>query len=209
MRTRSMKTPVHERILLVEDEKRLREMLLRALPDMGYEATGVHTAEKALAVMEQTPHGIVVLDLNLPLMSGVELMEILHDRWPETSVIILTGFGDLDAAQKAIRLGVVDFLSKPCGLGDLERAIDRARRRQPTRPPIDTAVEPEPTREAAAPAQSAEGPVHLADIEKSYILAALRRHHGNRNAAAAELGISVRKLYYRLAEYERAGTTLP
>jgi len=195
---------------LVEDEKRLREMLLRALPDMGYEATGVRTAEKALAVMEQAPHGIVVLDLNLPLMNGIELMEVLHQRWPETSVIILTGFGDLDAAQKAIRLGVVDFLSKPCGLGDLERAIDRARRRQPARPPIETVIQHPPSR-AAAPSHSApaEGPVHLADIEKSYILAALKRHHGNRNAAAAELGISVRKLYYRLAEYERAGTTLP
>ncbi|MFQ5410911.1 MAG: response regulator, partial [Phycisphaerae bacterium] len=124
----------YNKILVVEDEHRLREMLLRAIPDMGYEAKGVASAEQAVAVMEGDPHGILLLDLNLPVMSGIEAMGILHERWPDAEVIIMTGFGDLETAQQAIRLGVVDFLSKPCSLGDLERAIDRARRQAPEKP---------------------------------------------------------------------------
>ncbi|MFQ5501337.1 MAG: response regulator [Phycisphaerae bacterium] len=200
----------YHKILVVEDEHRLREMLLRAIPEMGYRATGAGSAEQAIAIMERDPHGIILLDLNLPVMNGIEAMEILHERWPEAGVIIMTGFGDLEAAQQAIRLGVIDFLSKPCSLGDLEKAIDRARRQAPEKPAIsdellkdDAWLEPE---EGLSEAM-ATGTISLAEVERNYILAAVARHAGNREAAADELGISVRKLYYRLSEYQRSHHT--
>jgi DNA-binding NtrC family response regulator len=116
----------------------------------------------------------------------------LRKEWPAAQVIILTGYGDLPAAQRAIRLGVVEFLTKPCHLRDVELALERARQR---REMIWTS-QPDPDN---APQQAKA--VTLANLEQQQILAALDRHQGNKTAAAAELGISRRTLHYRLAQY--------
>jgi DNA-binding NtrC family response regulator len=117
--------------------------------------------------------------------------------------MILTGLGDLDAAQRAIRLDVVDFLSKPASLGDLELALNRAWRRR------NQLLERDPLHADATAAfafdAESDSARNLRDVEREHILSALDRNHGNRGAAAAELGISIRTLYYRLAEYERQG----
>jgi DNA-binding NtrC family response regulator len=209
------------RVLLVEDESRLRDMLLRALAEMGLEPAGAGSAEQAQRVMEHRPAPVVIVDLNLPAASGLDLLRILRDRWPATQAIILTGFGDLDAARQAIRLDVVDFLTKPCALGDLEIALSRAFQRLLKADPtalVRDQQEQEDAEEAAnaappAAAASAleftprEGSEALSmeDVERRTILAALEKHNGNRTATAAELGISLRKLYYRLAQYQKQG----
>src|SRR4051812_40835583 len=90
-----------DHVLLVEDESRLRDMLVRALREMGFQPSGVTSAEAAVRVLEHgalTP-GILILDLNLPGMDGMELLATLRQRWPAVQVIILTGFGDLSAAK--------------------------------------------------------------------------------------------------------------
>jgi two-component system response regulator RegA len=192
-------------VLVVEDETRLREMLLKAIPDMGFPVKGTRTAEDALRIMEQEPHEIIVLDLNLPCMDGLEFCEVVHQRWPQTRVIILTGFGDLPAAQKAIRLQVVDFLTKPASLGDIEASLERARRnrQEQATAELDTGITIDPEPDDEEP--DTEGRATLEDVEREHILAALDRNKGNRAATAAELGISVRTLYYRLAEFQRQG----
>jgi DNA-binding NtrC family response regulator len=203
------------RVLVVEDEPRLRDLLLHAIPDMGFEALGARTAEEGLRFMEADPRGLIILDLNLPGMSGMEFFEVVRQKWPQTQVVVLTGFGDLSAAKQAIHLDVVDFLTKPCHLGDLERALDRARRRlappdaAPVLPPLgpeDAADEDVPADQAALTAEGAAAQVRkLDDIEREHILAALERNVGNRTATATELGISLRTLYYRLDEYRKKG----
>ena len=227
-----------DRVLLVEDESRLREMLTRALREMGFHPTATGSAEAALRVLEHgppPPPGILILDLNLPGMDGMQLLGTLRQRWPTLQVVILTGFGDLEAAKKAIHLDVVDFLTKPCALGDLEIALDRARSRLRPREGPDPAAraemldraarneveEAERAAEAAAedvpprpqpqpppleftPRESSSA-LSLEEVERQHILAALDRNRGNRNATAAELGISLRKLYYRLAQYQKQG----
>jgi DNA-binding NtrC family response regulator len=206
------------RVLLVEDEGRLRDLLVRAVRDMGFDSQGCRTAEEAVKLMEAGPAPIVVLDLNLPGMSGLEFLEVVHQRWRNTAVVILTGFGDLPAARKAMHLDAVDFLTKPCPLGDLEVALDRARRRsQPQASSLKGPLlthPPAPDR-PAAPAGTAGAPTaedlaadrthRLDEVERLHILAALKRHDGNRTATAHELGISLRTLYYRLSEYQKAG----
>lgn len=215
-----------DRVLLVEDELRLREMLVRALREMGFHPSAVTSAEAAVRVLEHgaPPPGILILDLNLPGMDGMELLASLRRRWPGVQVIILTGFGDLEAAKKAIHLDVVDFLTKPCALGDLEIALDRARSRLRPREVqdrseraerLDRAARAEPAAEAPPPEpqprpleftpRETSAAMSLEDVERQHILAALARNHGNRNATAAELGISLRKLYYRLAQYQKQG----
>jgi DNA-binding NtrC family response regulator len=184
-------------LLVVEDETRLRELLVDIAPEMGFTATGARTAEEALRLMDAKPRDIVILDLNLPGMDGMEFFTQLHDRWPATEVIILTGFGSLDAARAAIHLDVVEFLTKPCPLNKVEEALDRARRR------FDEArlrsAAPDVPQPPTPPGETLESQ------ERRLILAALDRNNGNRTATAAELGISRRTLHYRLHEYEKQG----
>jgi DNA-binding NtrC family response regulator len=188
-------------ILIVEDEVRMREMLLRAVHEMGFAASGVGTAELALKVIDQpSPPQIILLDLNLPGMDGLEFMQRARDRRPQAAMIVLTGFGSLEAAKTAIRHDAVDFLTKPFRLDELEKALSRAQlrlqlsRELPAIPHID---EERP----AAPSGEVSGT--LEEVEREQIIAALERHNGNRAATAAELGISQRTLYYRLAQYSR------
>jgi len=218
-------------VLVVEDEQRLREMLLRAIPDMGFRAEGVSNAEQALKLLNDQPRQVLVLDLNLPGMSGLDLLEQVRERWPKVQAVVLTGYGDLDAAKKAIHLDVVEFLTKPYTLGDLERALDRARQRlmpepgkgvsrqalfeeapdaKESQPPAATAG-PDAADTAAkradadAASHDADHLEKLADIERKHILSALEKNGGNRAATARQLGISVRTLYYRLDEYRAQG----
>jgi DNA-binding NtrC family response regulator len=191
-------------VLVVEDEPRLRDLLVRATQSWGFTSTGARTAEEALKIMAATPHQIAVLDLNLPgPMNGIECLEAIHQRWPLTQVIILTGFGDLESAKQAIHLDAVDFLTKPCHLGELEVAIDRAKRRiaTPGKPRVEVLSE-EP---APPPVHEKGSGTTLEEMEREAILSALARHNGNRAATAAELGISLRTLYYRLGEYQQKG----
>jgi DNA-binding NtrC family response regulator len=186
------------RVLVVEDETRLREMLVRAVNDMGFSAQGVGNAESAARTMTDKSIDIAVLDLNLPGMNGMELFELIRRHHPATQVIVLTGFGDLEAAQKAIHFDAVDFLTKPCALGELERSLDRARVR--LHRASTTAEPPVPVPSTtSAPANTLEA------VERQHILNTLEKNHGNRAATAAELGISLRKLYYRLGQYQREG----
>jgi DNA-binding NtrC family response regulator len=189
--------------LIVDDEPRMREMLSRAVTEMGFETQSAGSAESGLRAMDQNPADIVLLDLNLPGMGGMDMFAALRKKWARTQVIILTGYGDLSAAQQAIRMEAVDFLAKPCPLGQLEQALERARQRRAAM--AQPVVLPDPPEEVAPiPAAPTDSEL-LEDVERNHILAALERHGGNRAAAAAELGISLRKLYYRLEKYQRDG----
>ena len=188
------------RVLVVDDEARMRDLLLDVLPEMGFSPSAARTAEEAAKLMEADPREILILDLQLPLMHGMDLFREVRQRWPDTQVIVLTGFGALETAQAAIRLDVVDFLSKPCHLSDVEVALERARRR------LLGAASGLPSGDPEAPQDSEEAtevPETLGEVERQQIIAALDRNGGNRSKAAAELGISRRTLYNRLAEYRR------
>lgn len=187
-------------LLVIEDEPRLRELLVDVAPDMGFTAAGASTAEEGLRLMEAQPRDVILLDLNLPAMEGLEFFRRVRERWPAAQVIVLTGFGGLDAAKAAIHLDVVEFLTKPCPLNKVELALNRARRRaDEVRLHSGPPVEPLPAAPAAKPGETLE------ENERRMILAALARNGGNRTATAAELGISRRTLHYRLQEYQERG----
>ena len=182
------------RVLVVEDEPRMRELLERAIRGWGFEASLARSAEEAMRRADAEPPDIVLLDLNLPGIDGMELLRRLRERFAAVQAIVLTGFASVDAAREAVHLDVVEFLTKPCHLGDLEKALDRALRRLP--PPYPAAV--------GAGLSGREG-VTLHELEREHILAALDRNNGNRTVTAAELGISRRTLYYKLEEYQKQG----
>ena len=207
MKTKELSTPPPSEarnVLIVEDEIRLREMLFRAVREMGFAPTAASTAEAGLREAQAHSFDLLILDLNLPGMSGLDMLERLRQSQPDVQVIVLTGFGDLDAAKQAIRLDVVDFLTKPCALGTLEEALDRARRRRhkviEPEPPL-----PDPPRFEPPPEAHPGDRLSLEELEQRHILAVLEKNNGNRTATAAELGISVRKLYYRIGQYQKQG----
>jgi DNA-binding NtrC family response regulator len=201
-------------VLVVDDEAHLRNLLSGVVRKMGCSVVGAASAEEAARVMTAEPRQVIILDLNLPGMQGMDFCEVVHQRWPKTQVIILTGFGDLDAAKRAIRAEVVDFLTKPFHLGDIEVALDRARRRLfPINTKPQLLIEPEPEEEALTARTEAHGeartgvagpagsPTTLEAMERELILTVLKKHQGNRTSAAAELGISRRTLYNKLVTY--------
>jgi DNA-binding NtrC family response regulator len=202
------------RVLIVEDEKRLREMLCASVAEMGLSPTAANSGESAMKLVQQHLFAVALVDLNLPGMTGLEFCERLTHMKLHVQTIILTGFGDLEAARQAIRLEVVDFLTKPCGMDELENSLNRARLRWLDRwamgdRPAQTLREfeepPTVLTPLPAPVTNPGEQVSIDEMERQLILTALARNAGNRQAAAAELGISVRKLYYRIQQYQPKG----
>lgn len=184
-------------VLIIEDEPRLRDLYSEALRGWGLASTAARSGEEALRSIDDHPADIMLIDLNLPGISGIETLQELRNRGIDAPAIILTGFGDLKAAQQAIELKVVAFLTKPVPLGELEQAIDRARKTLKPDLPIIVPDTQTPTDGAK--------PVKLEELERQHILSTLSRNNGNRTATAKELGISRRTLQYRLAEYQAKG----
>jgi two-component system OmpR family response regulator len=188
---------MHEaRVLVVEDESRLRDLLHRALGGWGFETSIARSGEEGLRLNDAKPFDIAVLDLNLPGMDGLETLRRLREKAAHLQAIVLTGFASIEAAKQAVHLDVVEFLTKPCHLGELEKALDRALRRMAPTPP-EVLDQPDLPPPAAG--------MTLDEVERQHILAALRRNNGNRTATAQQLGISRRTLYYKLEEYQKQG----
>ncbi len=189
------------RVLVVEDERRYRDFLTGVLREMNCDPVGAATVAEATRLIGEQPPDVVVLDLNLPVVDGMSFLEQFRRTHADVPVVIITGFGDLESAQRAIQFGVTEFLTKPCHLGQIEQALDRARRHLVK---LGVCLPPEPL------LCDDNGTVRpLAAIERDAILDALRTCQGNRTAAAARLGISRRALYNKIADYKRAGHSMP
>ena len=114
------------RILIVDDDESVRDVISVLLREEGYNCVVASGAEMALdiAAAEETP--LVISDMKMPGRDGMWLLENFRQRYPDTSVIMLTGYGDTEAAVDSLRKGAVDYLLKPPRLTDLIRAIERA-----------------------------------------------------------------------------------
>lgn len=189
------------RVLLVDDEPRLRQLLGQTIEQLGFACEAVGSAERAWRRVQSDPPAMAILDLNLPEMDGMTLLEKLHGEVPGMPVIILTAFGDLPTAQRAIRLEVVDFLTKPYELGDLEQALDRAYKRTGRGAPTA-----DHSAEAGGVFDTADDtPAALDQLEREHVLQTLDYYDGDRRKTARALNISLRTLYYRLARYREEG----
>jgi len=118
---------VSERILFVDDEKFVLETFRRTL----HRHFTIETAEGPVAALKQLeangPFAVIVSDLKMPNMSGVELLSAVKSRYPDTIRIMLTGQGDLDAAMAAVNQGAIfRFLTKPCSPDALLSALNAA-----------------------------------------------------------------------------------
>lgn len=117
------------RILIVDDEVNIRNALVTVLERKGYEARGVGSAEDALALLEAAGIDLVITDLRMPGMGGMEFLRRLHATWPGTEVVVMTAYGSIETAVEAMRCGAYDYLVKPIDrerfLIVVEKALER------------------------------------------------------------------------------------
>ncbi|MBA3539515.1 MAG: sigma-54-dependent Fis family transcriptional regulator [Deltaproteobacteria bacterium] len=113
-------------IIIVDDDEDTRSLLCEALRRRGYQVEAVDSAKACLERLRTATVDVVVTDVQMPGMSGVELCTVLHERHSDLLPIVLTGIGALDTAVAAIRAGAYDFITKPVRIEALEVAVRRA-----------------------------------------------------------------------------------
>ena len=128
-----MAIPSNPKILLVDDEEAFRTALGERLKVRGLDTTAVGTGSEALEEIKKTPYDVILLDIKMPEMNGIEALARIKKINPFLEVIILTGHASVDAAIEITKLGGYDYVLKPCPLDELLRKIEEAHERKMAR----------------------------------------------------------------------------
>jgi two-component system response regulator RegA len=176
----SAKPDARPSILLVDDDDIFRRRLARALTDRGYRVDDAPGYDEAMRAAARNPPQRAVLDLRMVGRSGIELLQDLVALVPTVQVVVLTGYGSIATAVQAIRLGAVDYVSKPADADDVLAAFGAA-------------ADPAPTEAFERPS--------LARMEWEYIQKLLAECGGNVSEAARRLGMHRRTLQRKLGKY--------
>jgi len=108
------------KILVIDDEATIRDSLSEALLAAGYEVATAESGEEALAKLHGEEFALVVSDLKLPGVSGLDVLNALRNQGNQVPVIMMTAYGDVDTAVSAMRGGAYDFIPKPFKLGTIK-----------------------------------------------------------------------------------------
>jgi len=122
--------PSLRRILVVDDEENLRHMLTMILRRQGYEVGAAASASEALAEVEARPWDVVLADIRMPGKSGLELLELLVQRNPAPTVIVMSAYGSFDVALDAMKKGAYDYISKPFKPDEIVLVLRKAEERE-------------------------------------------------------------------------------
>src|SRR5437868_1112926 len=114
------------RALVVDDEPRLRQVLVRLMQRDGYDAVDAANAEEAIALLERSEAALIVSDLRMPGMGGVELLRTVRTRWPDTAVVMISAANDVDVAVSCLAMGAMDYLTKPFHLDEVRARVKQA-----------------------------------------------------------------------------------
>jgi DNA-binding response OmpR family regulator len=114
------------RLLIVDDETNVRSTLGEFLEQRGYHVSKARSGDEALTLLTNTPYDLMVLDMLMPKMSGVEVMQRAREVCPNLAIIILTAHASMESAIAAVKSNVTDYMLKPCNLNDLAITISRA-----------------------------------------------------------------------------------
>lgn len=113
-------------ILVIDDDKIILDSLCEFLSLEGFQASGAETLKSGLAKLEEENYCLVLTDVNLPDGDGLELLGIIKRNYPQTVVVVITGYGTIDSAVKAIKCGAYDYLTKPVIDDELRLTVGRA-----------------------------------------------------------------------------------
>ncbi|MBF0257369.1 MAG: response regulator [Desulfamplus sp.] len=120
-------------ILLVDDEQDIRDVISLTLQDAGYKVIDAPDGETGLKLCETERPQIVITDIRMPGISGLELLEIIKQKFPEIEVVVITAFGEIEFAIRALQLDASDFVTKPINDKALHIALNRAAQRYTSR----------------------------------------------------------------------------
>jgi DNA-binding NtrC family response regulator len=118
------------RILLVDDENDFVEMLSLRLQEVGEKVVEAYSGRECLEKLEQTDIDVVILDVKMPGMDGIETLQEIKKHYPLVEVIMLTGHGTTKTAVEGMKLGAFDYLLKPADFDDLTYKLEQARKRK-------------------------------------------------------------------------------
>ncbi len=113
------------RVLFVDDEEPLRELMRGELPRLGHEVTVCPDGQSALKVLGKSTFDAAILDLRMPGMTGIDVLEHLKQVSPDTEAVVMTGHASTDTAIQAVRLGAFDYITKPCKLAEIEAILNK------------------------------------------------------------------------------------
>ena len=123
-----VKIPV--RVLLVDDEEDFVEMLSLRLQEAGEKVSAAYSGKECLETLEKTDIDVVILDIKMPGMDGMETLKEIRKRFPIVEVIMLTGHGSTETAVEGMKSGAFDYLMKPADFDDLTAKLEGARKRK-------------------------------------------------------------------------------
>jgi DNA-binding NtrC family response regulator len=137
-------------VLAVDDEQNIRRLIRNEFTLEGYDVTTAKDGEEGLALMQRTPFDVVLLDIKLPKLNGLDVLRKIKEISRSQEVIMITGYGDIQSAVDSLKLGARDYVTKPFKLDDLLTIIQnavadsRARQLQPSAPKVDATAKPKP-----------------------------------------------------------------
>jgi len=114
------------RILIVDDDEVVRLSHLRSLTGARYNVEAVWDGIEALRAMEQRPFDVILLDLRMPGMDGMSVLKTIKERWPDSEVVVITGYASVETVKEAVELGAYDYLSKPVAPDEVIHAANGA-----------------------------------------------------------------------------------
>lgn len=117
-------------ILVIDDDKIILDSLCEFLTLEGFRTSGAETLKGALAKLEQEHYNLVITDVNLPDGDGIELLDIIRENHPQTVTIVITGYGSIESAVRAIKQGAYEYLTKPIIDDELRLTVEKAIKQQ-------------------------------------------------------------------------------
>src|SRR5215831_16355914 len=155
--------PKSAHVLVVDDEGAIRYSISKTLQRVGYQVSAAASGEEALEMLEEQVFDVVLTDIRMPGLTGVELLAKIKEKAPDAIVILMTGYASLGTAVESLRLGAHDYLIKPSSSQDIRtsvaRGLERARNLHRRRLLLDaiqtnikelTGTEPEPNHRASS-----------------------------------------------------------
>ncbi|MBE9530579.1 MAG: response regulator [Proteobacteria bacterium] len=118
------------KVLLVDDEKDFIEMLSLRLKEVGEKITVAYSGQEGLDALKKADIDVVILDIKMPGMDGIETLTEIKKKYPLVEVIMLTGHGSTETAVEGMKLGAFDYLMKPADFNDLNAKLEGARKRK-------------------------------------------------------------------------------
>jgi DNA-binding NtrC family response regulator len=113
-------------ILIVDDDEVVRRSYARILNGAQCRADAAWSGDEALQAMERQPYDVVLLDLRMPGTDGMEVLKAIKQKWPESEVVVITGYPSIEGAKESVRLGAYDYLAKPVGPDEVIEATQGA-----------------------------------------------------------------------------------